>query len=100
MKSYIYSDNNETITIVQNDISNNYILQCNEELNNVISHRKVFDVPSPGAIIGIICGIIGVLILTAIVYIFVRRCRKRKIYENAGNTNNVNANSTINIRTN
>ena len=83
LSPYLHSDNSETITISQSDSNNDLILECIIESNSLRSNKKNSSGLSTGAIIGIICGTAGILIITVVIFILLRKTHNKNINENS-----------------
>ena len=88
LQPYLYSENNEIITITKSDDNNNnnFDLQCSiyteynpDNPNNPVNRfKKKSNRLSIGVIIEIICSVVGVIVALTIAIIFVRRSRIKK----------------------
>jgi len=90
LQPYLYSENNEIITITKSDDNNNnnnnFDLQCSiyteynpDNPNNPVNRfKKKSNRLSTGVIIEIICSVVGVIVALTIAIIFVRRSRIKK----------------------
>ena len=91
LKPYLYSDDKETITISQDNIDKNIILECSIEF----IYKKKSSGLSAGAIIGIICAIIGVIAILILIYYFLIRGRNKNNISNIRNTMTANSDEIL-----
>ena len=79
LEPYLYSDTNEIITIVQNNVDDYLILEC--QINNGDDHNFSSKKPSSEISIGIIIGIVAGCIIIIIIITIIIYCYKRRIYK-------------------
>ena len=83
LEPYLYSDTNEIITIVQNNVDDYLILECqiNNNNDNSFSSKKTSSEISIGIIIAIIAGSIIFIIIITIIICCIKR-KRHKVYDN------------------
>ena len=86
LEPYLYSDTNEIITIVQNNVDDYLILECqiNNNNDNSFSSKKTSSEISIGIIIAIIAGSIIFIIIITIIICCIKR-KRHKVYDNTIN---------------
>ena len=81
LEPFLYSDENEIITLVQNDVDDYFNLEC-ETSGNRYSAKKSSSELSSGIIIGIVVGVTVLVIIVILIII----CQNRR-NENKNNNN-------------
>ena len=97
LNPYLYSDDKEAITISQDNTNKNLILECSIEFSPTKIDKKNSSGLSTGAIIGIICAIIGVIAVSILVYYFLIRGRNKNNTSQTGNTMIANSDSNLKV---
>ena len=77
LKAFAYSDEIETITIVQNNTNDYLFFECKTNYNNKNQKKEIKGLTN-GVIIGIILAIGGFIIIVALIIHYLSCCRKNK----------------------